>query len=123
MYSQMVGAVLNAGNIDQQLLLLASFGLDLAVPPTNDGLQLLLTRGSGPGLQQWDLTPDVGSQGADWVGNPMSYILIGGSAYGYGDGTETFVYNNGDPANASLSVTMHNNVPPTPPVKAGAAAD
>jgi hypothetical protein len=121
MYSQMVNAVLNAGNIDLQLLLVASFGLDLAVPPTNDGLQLLLTRGAGSDLQAWDLVPDPGSQGSGWVGNPASYILLGGSGYSYGGGSETFVA--GNPAPATLTVTLNNNVPPSaPPEQAAAAA-
>lgn len=123
MYSGIVNAVLNAGNIDLQLLLIASFGLDLDMPPTNDGLEFLLTRGAGPGLQQWDSTPDAGSQGGGWVGQPASYILVGGSSYGYGGGTETFVYNNDNPANATLTVTLDNNVPPAAPAQAAASAD
>ena len=118
MYSQMVNSILNAGNIEQQVILVASFGLDLRVPPTNDALELLLNRGAGAPLQRWDLTPDAGSTGKGWVAHPVSYIVVGNSGYSYDDGWETFADNGGSPAPASLSVKLHNNVPPTRPVSA-----
>jgi hypothetical protein len=114
MYAQIVGAVLTSQNIEQQLIILASFGLDVNMVPHNDALALLLPRGAGSGLQQWASAPDPGSQGSGWVATPASYILMGGPSYGYGDGWETFV-DNADPATATLSVTLQNNVPPTPP--------
>ena len=113
MYAQMINMLLNAGNVDYQLLLIASFGLDLDMPPTNDALQFLLDRGAGPGLQKWETAGDPGSQSGSWVGSPASYILVGNQGYSYGQGTEAFAYNDGDPAPASVSVTMDNNVPPT----------
>jgi hypothetical protein len=122
MYSQIVNGVLTTGNIDQQLILLASFGLDLDTTPNNDGLDLLLARGAGPQLQVWAVSLDPGSQGAGWVSQPASYILIGGSGYGYAGGTETFVSNGTDPAPASVTVTLQNNVPPTPPTPQAAAS-
>jgi hypothetical protein len=38
---------------------------------------------------------------------------LGGPAYGYDDAWDTFVST--VPATATLSVTLHNNIPPTPP--------
>ena len=113
MYDQMVGAVLTTQNIEQQLIVLASFGLDANMAPDNTGLGLLLPRGAGPPLQQWASVPDPGSQGSGWVASPVSYILVGGPAYGYDDGWDTFVA--AVPAPATLSVTLQNNIPPTPP--------
>src|SRR4051794_31600595 len=113
MYSQIVGAVLTSQNIEHQLIILASFGLDVDMVPHNDALGLLLPRGAGAGLQQWASVPDPGSQGSGWVSEPASYILVGGPSYGYGDGSEKFVYT--VPATATVSVTLQNNVPPTPP--------
>lgn len=113
MYEQLVGAVLTSQNIEQQLIILASFGLDVNMTPDNDALGLLLPRGAGPQLQEWASVPDPGSQGGGWVASPASYILLGGPSYGYGDAWETFVAT--VPATATLSVTLQNNVPPTPP--------
>jgi hypothetical protein len=131
MYIQMVNAILTAGNTEQQLLLIASFGMDAGAQPTTDALGFLLARGAGPGIQQWDLMPDRGSQGNGWVSAPVSYILVGGSAYGYGAGAEALVANGGEPAPASVSVSIGNNVPPpdppapvpTPPPAVNAASD
>jgi hypothetical protein len=114
MYEQMISAILNAGNIDQQLILLATFGLDGGMPPPNDALGLLLERGAGAQLQDWETSQDVGSQGADYIGTPASYICVGGTSYGYGQGTEAFAFQQNAPAPVSVSVTLGNNVPPVP---------
>jgi hypothetical protein len=45
------------------------------------------------------------------VAQPVSYILVGGSGHGYGDGRETLVDNGSSPAAASVTVTLTNNVP------------
>jgi hypothetical protein len=111
MYAQMINAVLTAGNYEQQLLLIASFGLDADMPPSNDGLEFLLDRGAGPQLQTWETTVDKGSQSGGWVGMPASYILIGNSGFAYGQGTEVFA--GGSSPNADISVTIPNNIPPT----------
>jgi hypothetical protein len=113
MYSQMISAVLTAGNYEQQLLLIASFGLDADMTPTNDALEFLLDRGAGPGLQKWELTTDAGSMSTGWVGMPACYLLVGNSGYAYGQGAEAYAYNNGASLEASVSVTLQNNVPPT----------
>jgi hypothetical protein len=112
MYAQMINAFLNAGNYEQQLLLIASFGLDADMPPSNDGLEFLLDRGAGPLLQQWETTVDAGSQSSGWVGQPASYVLIGSSGLAYGQGAEIYA-NGGGSANADISITIPNNVPPT----------
>jgi hypothetical protein len=113
MYAQIINAVLNAGNFEEQILLLASFGLDADMPPSNDALQFLLDRGAGPALQDWENNSDSGSQSGGYVSTPSSYILVGNLGYPYGGGTETYITNNGQPAPASVSVTLNNNVPPT----------
>jgi hypothetical protein len=113
MYSQMIGMLLNAGNYEHQLLFLASFGLDVNMPPTNDGLQFLLERGAGSGLQTWETAGNPGSQEGAWISSPASYILVGNLAYAYGQGTEAYAFNAGEPAPVSVSVTFQNNIPPT----------
>jgi hypothetical protein len=120
MYAQIIGSALTAQNVEQQLILLASFGLDASMAPNNDGLQFLLQRGAGPDLQSWDLLPDPGSQGSGWVGTPACYVLLGGSGYGYAGGWEDFEMSSGGPVVATVTGTLANNVPPTP---ASAVAD
>ena len=113
MYAQMIGLLLNAGNYEHQLLLLASFGLDVDMPPSNDGLQFLLERGAGPGLQTWETAGNPGSQEGPWVSAPASYILVGNLALSYAQGAEAYVFNDGEPAPAAVSITLQNNIPPT----------
>jgi hypothetical protein len=112
MYSSMVKTVLTAGNVEQQIVFAVSYGLDAGMAPSNDGLELLLQLGAGPQLQGWETTADVGSQSSEWVGYPTSYILVGGSNYGYGQGYEAFATTGGDPAPATLSVTLDNAFAP-----------
>jgi hypothetical protein len=111
-YEQIINAVLTTGNIEQQLIILASFGLDVNMAPANDPLLFLLPRGAGTPLQEWASVPDPGSQGSGWVSAPASYIFLGGPAYSYDDAWDTFVYT--VPATATLTVTLANNIPPTP---------
>lgn len=90
MYSNLVRALLSSGNPSNQVVFVVSFGLDLEAPPTNDAYEQLLARGAGPQLQDWEVSAtDRGSMNG-WVGNPANYILIGGSAFEYGGGSEAF---------------------------------
>jgi hypothetical protein len=106
MYSNIVNAVLNAGNLEQQIVILASFGLDANMPPTNDGLGLMLHLGAGPQLQTWETSADTGSESGQLVAFPASYVLVGGSNYSYGQGYETYA----GPKNPAVdqSVTLDN---------------
>jgi hypothetical protein len=114
MYKGMVRQTLLSGNLQQQLVLIASYGLDNNMPPTNDGLELLMEYGGGAQLQQWELNCNPGSQiGGEkqLVGAPANYILIGRSSDSYGMGNEKF--ERGDPVTSNLTVTLRNPVPPS----------
>jgi hypothetical protein len=111
MYSTMVWNVLNAGNIDQQMLIIASFGLDNNMPPTNDGYEMMLGVGAGSQLQNWQTHCDPGSQvdnPTSWVSFPANYILVGFSAQSYGQGYEIYQNNFQNPVSTTLSVTLSN---------------
>lgn len=93
MYTQMLRQTLISGNYEQQILIVASFGLDANTPPTNDGMHLLLDYGAGPQLQYWETHVDVGSQvsnGNSWTSFPANYIFVGSSSLSYGQGAEVF---------------------------------
>ncbi|MBS1701741.1 MAG: hypothetical protein JST12_08770 [Armatimonadetes bacterium] len=92
-YSNMLSLILNTGNIDEQFLLIVSFGLDNNMPPTNDMLSTMLNLGANGQLQKWETTCDPGSQVGNansWVSYPASYILVGSSGWGYGEGEEAY---------------------------------
>jgi hypothetical protein len=107
LYAGVVRQVLCSGNIEQQTVLVASYGLDANMPPTSDALGLFLTLGSGPQLQQWETTVDVGSEGS-YVGDPANYILIGGSDLGYGEGTEVYGNTGSSPVQSEATATIGN---------------
>jgi hypothetical protein len=114
MYENLVNGILGAGDPQQQLVFVASYGLDLGMFPTAVTVETLLNLGAGPQLQQWINTSSP-SESGDWVDYPVDYAMIGGSAYGYGQATEKFDYagGEGNPVKTSISVTLTNN--PEPP--------
>ena len=96
MYVQMARQLLTSGNVDTQLVIAATYGLDANVPPTTDALELLFPYGAGPQIQQWVIDAvDAGSEGGDWTGFPVNYVLIGASALNYGEGTEGYELSSG----------------------------
>jgi hypothetical protein len=112
-YDQMLKTILEGANPEQQVIILASFGLDLMMSPTVGAFEFLLARGAGKDLQLWEEeATDPGSQGGGWVGAPASYLLVGNPAYGWNGGFEVFNYTNGPPAPVKLEATLQNNVPP-----------
>jgi hypothetical protein len=82
--------------------------------PTPDIVELLLSLGAGPQLQNWTNTPSP-SESGDWVDYPADYVLIGSSSLGYGQATDQFDFagSEGQPVKTSVSVTLTNN--PEPP--------
>lgn len=108
-WAAVVKQILTSGDPDQQLVILATFGFDANMPPTSDALAMMLQLGSGPQLQTWETTVDVGSQSGQWVAFPANYILIGNPGYGYGDGTEAYGYAGGQkPVTTTAQVTLRN---------------
>ena len=107
LYAGIVNQLLTSGNIEQQLVFVVSFGLDVNMPPTNDALGLFLGLGAGPELQKWETSVDVGSEGG-FVGNPATYVLVGESQNGYGEGTEQFDNPGTSPVETTVTATLAN---------------
>jgi|SRR5271165_1869351 len=89
MYASIVTTLLSAGNPANQLVILASYGLDMDMAPDNDAYALLLSYGAGPQLQEWVSGCDPGSMSA-WVGIPANYLFVGFGGAGYGGGSEIY---------------------------------
>ena len=109
MYKQIVNAILTTGNIDTQMILLASYGLDANTPPTNDALSVLLGLGAGEQLQYWETHVDVGSQvgnNTSWTSYPANYILLGSSSWSYGQGNEIYQFPGSTPVTTTLDVNL-----------------
>lgn len=114
-YQHMVHGVLSAGNINQQLLIMSSFGLDANMPPTNGAYRMAIESGAGSQLQHWETSVDIGSQvgnSTSWVSFPANYILIGFAAWSYGQGFEKYDQNGTNPVNSTLTATVANVEPP-----------
>ncbi len=106
-YDDIGRALLSSGNLDTQLVFLASFGWDMNAPPVAFQLQQFLDMGGGAGAQTWETSVDRGSEN-NWVGEAGCYILIGGSSYDYGEGHEVYEYPGTSPVTATLQVTLDN---------------
>lgn len=79
-YAQVVTVASISGNPFDNILIVASFGLDAGMAPTNAFLRLLLAAGAGRGVQAWEHYPDIGSQVANpdsWVSRPANYLFVG----------------------------------------------
>lgn len=115
MYDWMFRNVYVSGNVNAQLVILASYGLDKNMPPTNTMLPVLLELGAGTTLQYWEThcTPgsEVGSANA-YVSFPANYVLIGYSSWTYGQGYEKYDVAQGSmPVTSTLTATVNNIVP------------
>lgn len=109
MWRRAMNRVLVAGDINEQIIFLATFGLDANVPPTTEALGFLLGLGSGPQLQHWETSVDAGSQSGYWVAFPANYIVVGGPGYRYGEGTEAFqTAGQNNSVTTSVQVTLTN---------------
>lgn len=111
LYQHMVRALLINGDPDDQLIVLASYGLDANMAPDNDSLQLLVKNGAGPQLQHWMKTCDIGSQVGNptsWVSFPSNYVLVAFGGSGYGNGNEIFQQPQGN--NTSVTTTLNVNL-------------
>jgi hypothetical protein len=102
--------ILGSGDPQQQLVIAATYGMDIGMFPTAVVVELFLGLGAGPALQEW-INTSPPSESGDWVDYPANYVLIGSSGLGYGQGTEQ--YDTGANPVTSVSVTLDNN--PEPP--------
>ena len=110
MYDQIAGdleAFVGSG----ALFILASFGLDNNMPPTNDAYTQLSTAGAGDRLTFWENHSDPGSMVGNataWVSYPADYILVSMFDSGPGSGIEVFDGNWGgvNPVSDQLEVFL-----------------
>jgi hypothetical protein len=115
MYGQMQRNVLLSGNIESQLAIVASYGLDNNMPPTTAFLPTLFDFGAGPRLQYWETHCNPGSEVANpsaYISFPANYILIGYSSWSYGQGYEKYETAQGSmPVTSNVTATVSNIVP------------
>jgi hypothetical protein len=108
-YAKMVTQLLTSGDPQTQLLIVASYGWDATLPPTNDIIEQLLDYGAGPELQSWVANAvDVGSEGGDWTGSPVNYVLIGANSLPWGQGSEEVEFSQGQGIKTTVSATFAN---------------
>ncbi|MEA2412398.1 MAG: hypothetical protein QOC77_2959 [Thermoleophilaceae bacterium] len=114
MWDNVANQIYGAGDPQQQVVIIATYGMDLGMFPTPDVVELFLSLGAGPQLQNWINTASPSESGG-WVDYPADYVLIGSSSLGYGLGTEQFDFGGGEenPVKTNVSVTLQNN--PEPP--------
>lgn len=115
MYLQMLRSVLLSGNIESQLAIVASYGLDNNMPPITSFLPTLFDFGAGPRLQYWETHCNPGSEVGNpeaYISFPANYILIGYTSWSYGQGYEQYDTAQGSmPVTSTLSATVQNIVP------------
>jgi hypothetical protein len=115
MYNSIFRALYVYGNINQQLVILSSYGMDNNMPPTREMMPVLLELGAGTRFQWWETHCNPGSiaGGANaYISFPVNYVLIGYSSYSYGQGWEKFDAAQGSmPVTSTLSATVSNIVP------------
>lgn len=110
-YFWIVNGLLLSGRPDDQLIILASFGLDANMAPDNEALASLIQNGAGAQIQYWVKHCDPGSQVANatsWVAFPANYIYIGFGNSGYGVGKELYQAAGGS---SQVTSTLNVNLP------------
>jgi hypothetical protein len=110
MYDNIATQIMSSGDVEQQIVLVATFGLDVEMLPTAAPFELFLNLGSGKQLQEWGLVPSI-SEGGYYIEYPANYALIGNSAYGYGEGFEQCDYtttDSSDTITTTLTATIDN---------------
>jgi hypothetical protein len=115
MWDNVANQIYGSGDPQQQVVIAATYGMDAAMYPSPDVVELFLSLGAGPQLQSWINLPSP-SESGDWVDYPIDYVLIGQPALGYGQATEQLDYagpGEGQPVKTNVSVTLQNS--PEPP--------
>jgi hypothetical protein len=114
MWDNVASQIYGSGDPQQQLVILATYGMDLGMFPAPDAIEVLLSLGAGVQLQNWINTASPSESGG-WVNYPVDYVLVGSSSLGYEQGTDKFDFAGGEdnPVQTGLSVTLQNN--PEPP--------
>jgi hypothetical protein len=91
MWDAVAQQIYSSGDLGQQIVFIATFGLDVLMTPTAASFELFLERGASKELQTWGLLPYI-SEGGWYIQYPANYVLIGNSGYGYGEGFDKFDY-------------------------------
>jgi hypothetical protein len=91
MWDDVATQIMSSGNVEDQIVIIATFGLDVQMTPTAATFELALGRGAGVDLQQWGLLPSI-SEGGYYIQYPANYILLGNTGYDYDEGYEQFAY-------------------------------
>lgn len=108
MWDNVATQIMSSGDVEQQIVIVATFGLDYEMTPTAATFELCLGRGAGPQLQDWGLRPSV-SEGGDYIEYPANYVLLGNTGYGYDEGYEAFDYStSGGTVTTTLTQTLDN---------------
>jgi hypothetical protein len=109
MWDDVATQIMSSGDVEQQIVIIATFGLDVLMTPTAASFELFLGRGAGTLLQQWGLLPYI-SEGGYYIQYPANYALIGNSGYGYDEGYEAFDYTTeyDTPVQTTLTATIDN---------------
>jgi hypothetical protein len=115
MYNSIFKDLYVSGNINQQFVILSSYGMDNNMPPTREIMPTLLELGAGERFQWWETHCNPGSMSGgtnSYISFPVNYILIGYSSFSYGQGWEKFDTAQGSmPVASTLSATVSNIVP------------
>lgn len=108
-------SLLLSGDVNAQIVFLATYGIDANMSPTNEAIQVLFELGGGTKLQYWGNHSVPGRQPAtpgSYVENPANYVLIGYSSYKYDQGYEAYEAPGGQgPVTTNLKATLSNIVP------------
>jgi hypothetical protein len=107
MYDGVATQIMSSGDTQQQVVIVATFGLDVGMVPTAATFGLCLERGAGKMLQQWGLLPTP-SEGGGYIYSPANYLLIGNTGYDYDEGYEQFAYQDGASLTTTLEATTDN---------------
>ncbi|MFD1674179.1 MAC/perforin domain-containing protein [Alicyclobacillus fodiniaquatilis] len=112
MYNEMLTDLKNNNLVKNgNVLVLASFGMDNDMPPTNAMFGFLESAGAGETVADWINNCDPGSQVGNnysWVSFPVVYVLVGMFNSGPGTGVEFFGNAHGDSQiNANLEVFFY----------------
>jgi hypothetical protein len=116
MYRNCIKQLLTSGDPGRQLVIVASFGMEMNAPPTVDGCREFLDLGADGQLQQWIIDAvDAGSQPGDYLtAYPVNYILVGSPDNSYGEGSEIWQASASgqQSVQSQLSVQVGNIGPP-----------
>lgn len=112
LYESIQADILSSGfDGGNNVLVLASFGLDNNMPPPASFYSLLQSAGAGAKLRYWEDHCDPGSEVGpdDWINFPANYILVGVFGGGPDAGIEAYAVTPGSSVTTSLDVYFYRD--------------